>query len=212
MSAERRKFTREPPEARREALLTAALELMAEGGVGAATSRAIAARAGVTAGLIRHHFATKDELTHAAFGALMTRMTEENRAVLALAPQDPVARLAVFVAAALTTPVVDARRFGLWATFMAGVAHDAGLRDVHRTSYLAYRDNLETLIAEVPGCREHARNLAIAANGVIDGLWLEGCALPEQFASGDLARIGLGAVGAMVGQDLEAAKAKAEKQ
>ena len=163
MSADRRKFTREPPEARREALVAAALELLAEGGVAAATSRAIAGRAGVTAGLIRHHFATKADLTHAAFGALMARMTEENRAVLAGAPQEPVARLARFVAAALTAPVVDAGRFGLWATF----------------------------------------------NGVIDGLWLEGCALPAVFATGDLARIGLGAVGAMVGQDLGAAMGQA---
>lgn len=202
MPRERRKFTRETPQTRREALVLAALDLMAEGGEAAATIRAIAERAGVTPGLIRHYFATKEELTHAAFAALMARMTEENRAVLAAAPPDPAARLAGFVAAALSVPVVDAGRFSLWATFIARVAHDDGLRRVHRASYLAYRDTLQDLIADLPGCEARARDLAIACNGVIDGLWIEGCALPDLFDSAELAQIGVRAVGAIVGHDL----------
>ena len=203
MSAERRKFTRQPEETRREALVLGALELMAEGGESAATTRAIAERAGVTPGLIRHYFATKEDLTRAAFAELMARMTAENRTVLAAAPQDPVARLAAFVGAALSVPVVDAGRFGLWATFIAQVAHDEGLRAVHRASYLAYRDTLEDLIAALPGCAGQARDLAIACNGVIDGLWIEGCALPDLFSDGELARIGLRSVGALLGQNLD---------
>ncbi|HRK43503.1 MAG TPA: TetR family transcriptional regulator, partial [Gemmobacter sp.] len=42
MTGERRKFTREGEERRREALIAAALDLVAEGGPGAATVRAIA--------------------------------------------------------------------------------------------------------------------------------------------------------------------------
>jgi hypothetical protein len=40
---------------------------------------------------------------------------------------------------------------------------------------------------------------------VIDGLWLEGSALPHVFAEGELVRIGLTSVGAIVGADLLAA-------
>ena len=46
------------------------------------------------------------------------------------------------------------------------------------------------------------RREAIACNAVIDGLWLEGSALPEGFADGELERIGLTAVGAIIGIDL----------
>ena len=53
MSTDRRPYRREPEEARREALIEAALELVAVGGPQAATVRAIAARAGVTPGLVR---------------------------------------------------------------------------------------------------------------------------------------------------------------
>ena len=67
MTGERRKFRREGEERRRDALIAAALDLVSEGGPEAATVRAIAERAGVTPGLIRHYFRTKEDLTRAAY-------------------------------------------------------------------------------------------------------------------------------------------------
>jgi TetR/AcrR family transcriptional regulator, transcriptional repressor of bet genes len=56
-AGDRRKFRREGEERRREALMAQRRwNLMAEGGVSGATVRAIAERAGVTPGLIRHYF------------------------------------------------------------------------------------------------------------------------------------------------------------
>ena len=46
------------------------------------------------------------------------------------------------------------------------------------------------------------RQLAIACNAVIDGLWLEGSTLPDAFAKGELVRIGMRSVGAILGIDL----------
>ena len=59
-------------------------------------------------------------------------------------------------------------------------------------------------IAALPGQSDPARlrRLAIACNGVIDGLWLEGSVYPEGFGPDELARIGLMAVGAIIGTDL----------
>jgi hypothetical protein len=47
--------------------------------------------------------------------------------------------------------------------------------------------------------------LAIACNAVIDGLWLEGGALPEAFEPDELTGIALTAVGAILQLDLEEA-------
>jgi TetR/AcrR family transcriptional regulator, transcriptional repressor of bet genes len=47
-----------------------------------------------------------------------------------------------------------------------------------------------------------ARKYAIACNALIDGLWLEGGALPEAFEEGDLPDIGLMSVGAILGLKL----------
>ena len=106
MTGERRKFTREGEERRREALIAAALDLVAEGGPGAATVRAIAERAGVTPGLIRHYFNSKEDLTREAYRAMMQGMQADNAAVLEGLPPDAAVRLAAFVAAALRPPVM----------------------------------------------------------------------------------------------------------
>lgn len=203
----RRAYRREPEQKRREALISAAQDLVAEGGPKAATVRAIAERAGVTAGLIRHYFASKEELSQAAYRALMDRMTDDTGHVLDHAPPDPISRLAVFVSATLRPPVVDGKAVGLWAGFIHQVRSDPALLAVHETSYLRFRNALQALIAALPreADADQLRREAIACNAVIDGLWLEGSVLPEIFAPGELERIGLTSVGAIVGVDLVAA-------
>jgi AcrR family transcriptional regulator len=204
VTGNRRKFRREGETVRRDALIDAALQLMAEGGAQAATVRAIADRAGVTPGLIRHYFHTKEDLTRAAYTALMARMIAANLVVLATSPADPVARLAAFVAASLRPPVVDGEALGLWAAFIHRLRTDPQIRLAHETAYLAYRDRLQLLIAALPRPADSAtlRAQAIACNAVIDGLWLEGSALPEAFADGEIPRIGLTSVGAILNLDL----------
>ena len=206
MTGERRSFQRQSEDQRREALITAALDLIAARGPEAATVRAIAERAGVTPGLIRHYFASKQDLTRAAYRALMDRMTEANTAVLDAAPKSPEARLAGFIAASLRPPVMHPAALRLWAGFIHRVRDDAAMREVHETTYLNYRNILQGLITALPGTRSlpQRRSLAIACNGVIDGLWLEGSALPEVFGPDELARIGVAAVGAILQIDLMA--------
>jgi AcrR family transcriptional regulator len=201
---ERRPYRREPEDKRRDALIAAALELVAAGGSQAATVRAIADRAGVSPGLIRHYFASKDELTREAYRHLMDRMMQTTAAALTAAPTDPLARLAAVVVSQLRPPVVDPVAVGLWAGFLHDVRRDASLRDVHAATYMQFRDLLESLIADLPRAvsPDQLRADAIACNAVIDGLWLEGSMLPDGFAVGELERIGLASVGSILGIDL----------
>lgn len=207
MAAERRPYRRETEDKRREALISAALELVAEGGPKTATVRAIAQKAGVTAGLIRHYFVSKDALVRESYRRLMERMTADNAMVLEDSAESPEARLASFVAASLLPPVVDSTRLGLWAGFIDGVRKDREIREIHMQSYLYYRDLLQSLIAELPrnAGPDHLRADAIACNGVIDGLWMEASAVPEMFSDGEILQIGLRSVGAILGIDLLAA-------
>lgn len=204
MALDRKPYRREAEDKRRLALVEATLALVAEGGAKTATVRAIAQRAGVTAGLIRHYFQGKDQLVTAAYRHLMERMTAESTAVLRAAPHDPHARLAAFVAAALKPPVVDPEALILWATFLQETYRDPAMKDTHSQTYLGFRDMLQDLIAALPTQRDEAslRRLAIACTAVIDGLWMEGCVLPEAFALGELVVIGVGSVGAILGIDL----------
>ncbi|OIQ67402.1 HTH-type transcriptional regulator BetI [mine drainage metagenome] len=207
----RRKFRREGEAQRQGDLIAAALELIAEGGPQAATVRAIAARAGVTPGLIRHYFHTKEDLLCAAYASFMQRMTDDHRATVADGVADPVARLARFVVASLTPPMVDARAVGLWAGFIHLVQHDPVMRAVHHKTYHAFRFELDVLIAEALASvgrgdsPEELRRHAISCNALIDGLWMEGSSLPDAFSDGELPRLGVANIGLLLGLDLAAA-------
>ncbi len=205
--ADRRPYRRESEERRREDLIAAALDLVAEGGIPAATVRAIADRAGVTPGLIRHYFTSKEDLTRVAYQRLMERMTTDSAAELMGGSDDAMARLANFVVASVSPPVADPVAVGLWAAFVHDVRRNAAMRDIHTSNYLAFRNMLQRLIAALPRSVSDAqlRSDAIACNGVIDGLWLEGSILPEAFALGEIPAIALTSVGAILNVDLVAA-------
>lgn len=204
----RRPFRRQGEETRRAALIEATLACIAEGGPQAATVRAIALRAGVTQGLIRHYFATKEDLVAAAHDHLMTGLTEASAASLDALPADPLARLAGFLANAVSPPVVDARAMALWAASMQLVARDPAMRRVHERTYRAFRDQLEALIADAlhaagtPADPARRRRLAIAGNALLDGLWIEASALPDQLAQDEVRAIAIEAFEALLGLKL----------
>jgi TetR/AcrR family transcriptional regulator, transcriptional repressor of bet genes len=204
MDTSRRSYRRESQETRRADLIAATQRLVAEGGPEAATVRAIAERAGVTAGLIRHYFQTKDELTRAAYRALMDGMTLKGSEALESVGASPEERLAAFVAASLRPPVLDGGAVVLWAGYMHKVRSDADLLAVHESAYLAYRDLLERQISALPRDASEAqvRGEAIACNALIDGLWVEGSLLPHAFGPGEIVMLGLRSVGAILGVDL----------
>lgn len=205
----RRAFKRASGDERRAALIRATLDCVAEGGLPAATVRAVADRAGVTGGLIRHYFATKDQMVHAAYRETIAGMTEMAKAAVADLGHAPRERLALFVRANLTPPVVDQRTLSLWAAFISRIRTDAEMAAIHREGYLAFRGELEHLVADLfaaegrPISKDEAVRHAIRINAVIDGLWLEGCMAGEMFAADELAETGIAAVEAILGIELE---------
>lgn len=205
----RRSFTRASEESRRADLIDATLDLIAEGGPQAATVRAIALRAGVTPGLIRHYFATKEELVAAAHEHLMTGLTQASTAQTSTTQTtsqgDARAQFVDLITRAVSPPVTEPRSVALWAASMQLVPRDATMRAVHEDTYLAFRDRLEQAIAQVlaqAGRDDDPRPLAIAGNALLDGLWIEAGALPEHFREGELSQIALMAFSRLLDLDL----------
>jgi len=200
MSDPRRPYRREPEDQRKDALLLGALEMMAEGGPHAMTVRAIAEKAGTTPGLIRHYFGTKDELVRCTFERFMADMTSQALPALGAEGTDPAEDIAALVCASLRPPVLDGERVRVWAGFLQLAQQSAAMRQTHRKTYLGYRDRLQDLIMTLPGKSDPAlaRRLAIACNAVIDGLWLEGAILPDDFSPGEVERIALDTISAIL--------------
>lgn len=61
---------------RKEQIISAALSLVAQEGLGAASVRAIAQRAGVTEGALYRHFPNKDELIRSIYGRIVLEMVQ----------------------------------------------------------------------------------------------------------------------------------------
>ena len=192
----------------RQELIQATLDCIAEQGAHAATVREIARRAGVSPGLIRHHFQTKEHMIEEAYRATMAGMTALSREARDGAGGQPRERLRNYVAASLSPPVRDAKRLTLWASFIAMIRLNPSMQAIHREAYLEYRQDIEVLLAEIfseagrAAGADDCRLMAIKINAVIDGLWLEGSLDPSPFAEGELLAAGLDAVEAVLGLPL----------
>ncbi|SLN42953.1 HTH-type transcriptional regulator BetI [Roseovarius albus] len=208
MSENEPKFRREPAQQRKEALIEATLTLIAEQGIRGATVREIAKRAEVTQGLIRHYFSSKEELISAAYEYHMKVMTQLTEGTDLQANTSGKTRLVRFVESGLTPPVVDPRAVSLWAGFLNKVRADAQMFEIHEQTYHDFRGRLEALIGEALNeaniliTPPRLRSLAIACNAVMDGLWMEGGALPDAFEPEELPRIGLESISAIIGLEL----------
>lgn len=201
----RRPFHRAGEAERRQELIVATLDCIADLGLEGATVRKIAARAGVTGGLIRHYFSTKELMIQAAYENVMTGMTA---AVIAAADGNvgPARlRLRDFVIANLTPPVADGRTLSLWASFISRVRADPEFARIHKESYLAFRVALEKLVTDVLSeaggavDARRSRELAIAINGLIDGLWIERTLAGDLFRETPLPDIAIQSVEALLG-------------
>ena len=204
----RRSFHHESVEVRRQDLIAATLDAIAESGLQGATVREIADRAGVTPGLIRHYFTSKELMFQAAYRSVMNTMFETASLAAEEVGDDAVSRLRIFVLANFKPPIIDPRNLSLWATFISQITVDEALAAIHREGYLAFRDKLEAHIgaALVETGRNLApgelRYLAIAINGLMDGLWLEGSIAADLFGEGELAHVALASVERLLGISL----------
>ncbi|MBO9425469.1 TetR family transcriptional regulator C-terminal domain-containing protein [Labrenzia sp. R4_1] len=201
----RRSFHRAPEAERRQDLITATLDCISELGLQGATVREVATRAGVTPGLIRHYFSSKDQMLQAAYREVMTGMTSKVADAADKGHSSARARLHDFIVANLTPPVADGRALSLWAAFISHVRVDPDFAEIHRESYLAFRSVLEALVADVlteagqAADTKRCQELAIAINGVIDGLWLEGTLVGDLFSETPLPGIAVRSVEVLLG-------------
>ncbi|CAD7039102.1 TetR family transcriptional regulator [Pseudorhizobium endolithicum] len=198
----RRSYHRASETERREELIAATLDCIAEAGIQGATVREIAARAGVTPGLIRHYFNTKDQMLQAAYRQLMSGITETTTS--AAEGTDARTRLRRFIVANVTPPVTDSRTLSLWAAFISHIPLDPAFAAIHRESYLTFLGETEKLLMDffrecgrqVPS--RECRFQAIALNGLIDGLWLEGTLAPDMFKDQEIAETAIISVEALL--------------
>ena len=163
----------------RATLVRAALEVVEQDGIAAATTRRIAERAGLPLGAVHYWFADKDDLLRAVVDVLLTEVRDD----LGAGPDDESAgdRLArVYANYAAMAP---GRQLALFEATTHAIRTD-GLRELAVGQYAAYRaaarEGLtpwqDLVDRELPGGTDALAALLVA---VVDGLTLATLADPD---------------------------------
>ena len=198
-AAPKPRFARQPPEVRRQALIDATIECLKRHGHEGLSIRTISAQAGVSVGLINHHFPNKDELVAAAYRHINSELVAGMQAAVARAGNSPAARLRAFLEAWFSAPSLDADALAVWVVFWGLYRHSRLIQRVHRETYQSYVTLLRGMLAELLPQTRAARNArgrrarsggaaavdlrlaAIGLTALLDGLWLEWCLEPGTF-------------------------------
>ena len=182
---ERPKFRRETSEQRQKTLIEATLRCLAEGSIDRLSVRTIAAEAGVSVGLINHHYASKEALIAAAYRRAADDLLAGLAAAVEKAPGDPRQRLAAFFRDSFSPRVLDPKLLKMWTAFWTMADRSPEVQAVHEATYAEYRALLERLLADLAGDAGSGFDVRLAAIGLtalLDGLWLELCLNPKTFS------------------------------
>lgn len=179
-------YERQAPDARRAALIEAAIASLKRDGHEGLSFRRISAEAGVSFGLINHYFPTKHALIAEAYRHFDAQLVESFRQAVARAPADtPRARLRAFVTAVLSPPNLDPEVLGAWVVFWSLYRHSPEIRQAHADTRRGYGDLLRRLLRDVartaPAARLGPRLAEVGLTALLDGLWLEWCLDPAGF-------------------------------
>lgn len=170
---------------RQQALIEAAIRSLKRYGHEGLSVRRIAEEAGVSIGLINHHFPNKNALIAEAYRHFNKRLIGGMTEAVARAPASARARLRAFFEASFSPPNLDPDVLTVWIVFWAMHRHSKEIQAVHRETYGAYvelvRGMLADLAKESGASRVNLRLQAIGLTAMLDGLWLEWCLDPEDF-------------------------------
>lgn len=176
---------RQVAEDRQQGLIEAAIRSLKQHGHEGLSVRRIAQEAGVSIGLINHHFPNKNALIAEAYRYFYNRLIGGMTEAVARAPASARARLRAFFEASFSPPNLDPDVLTVWIVFWAMHRHSTEIQDVHRETHGGHvelvRGMLADLAKESGRGRVNLRLQAIGLTALLDGLWLEWCLDPEDF-------------------------------
>jgi TetR/AcrR family transcriptional regulator, transcriptional repressor of bet genes len=170
------RFIRLSSEDRRAQLLDVALAGLAKGGIQEFTVDRICQAAGVSRGLILHHFGSMGGLLAAVYARLYRDTTPDLAALPAAVRLDALID-GVFAPKAFNRDILNA-----WVALWGQIANTPALREEHRRQYGAYVEEVTAAIAALATTRRRSadtRPLAKSLICLIDGLCLQHCLDPE---------------------------------
>lgn len=178
-----RSFSKQSPDVRRQQLIDATFHCICHHGTEELSVRLIAQQAGLSLGMVRHHFRSKDELLAATLRFLSSKVQDQIGLAMAKPHPSPTERLYAFLIACLHPQQFDAdyvrARFLFWGLAQANVT----VRRVHDEIYGRFERQVRELIAAV--ARETDADIdldvvTLAILALLKGIWVEWSLSPNR--------------------------------
>lgn len=166
------------PEARKALLVKATLVCLKKHGFQGMSVRKICTQAGVSLGLISHHYSGKDALVAEAYQTITNEVMDQLTVAMAESAGHGVRQqLSAFFQASFSEKLLNTFLLEAWLAFWGAVRTSDSIRQAHDKSYTSYRSILEQALEQLSieqgwQCFNY-QLAAISLTAVIDGLWLE---------------------------------------
>ena len=132
---------------RREQILRAACEVIADKGITSLRVTDVARRAQISTGSVHYYFATKHDLIHAAFEWNFTRSLARRESVLARY-ENPLERLRAIVTSYLRRDAETTAAWHVWAQTWVEALHDGDLRELNERVYGQWRSMITQIVRD----------------------------------------------------------------
>lgn len=172
-------FSRKSADERRRELIAAGIVCLGKGGMAAFTIDQICQQAGISRGLINHHFKTKDDLLSCIYADMTDHLIQDYGAESA---HDLLAQI---IETSFDETSFNRSNLRAWLAIWGQVPSSPALKQMHKQRYDRYHERIKTALrqsaAEAPGSYD-IDSVARQLIALIDGLWLEYCLHSDGFS------------------------------
>lgn len=176
VSEVKKRRTRIDPETRRKAIVEATMRCITRFGHSGSTIERICAEAGISIGLIGHHFSSKEELMLSTYQELTNQLREETRKYMGVRGSSAEDRLLAIIRSSFRGKIFNEFILTTWLGFWGAAVSSEQLRALNKKLYSDYRKELESVFREIAaeqGIEIDAKAGALTITALIDGFWLE---------------------------------------
>jgi AcrR family transcriptional regulator len=168
-------------EGRRHDLVGAAVVVIARNGLAGTTLAKVAAEAGLTAGIVNHHFDTKEALLIETLRTLSEEFGQGLEVALRAVDDDPAAGLEAIIDHNFDPAVSDAAHVAVWFAFQAEAPWRTAYTEICGERDALYMDAIRSRIARHGLGPADADVLARAFAGLLDRYWQDILFLDARF-------------------------------
>jgi AcrR family transcriptional regulator len=165
-------YRRKSAPQRRQELIKAGITCLGKGGISAFTIDQICKQAGVSRGLINHHFKTKEDLLICIYADMTDHLAQDFNS------DEPRQQLAEIIDTSFDEQSFNRSNLRAWLSIWGEVATNEVLNSLHQSRYRKYKARIAKALAGIAKTDRtglDADSVARQLIALIDGLWLEYC-------------------------------------